>query len=51
MDSFDALTVVLAIIAVLSGLFFVLAILADIVLPLLAERKPRPQASYRSRKA
>lgn len=51
MDSFDTLTVVLAIIAVLSGLFFVLAVLSDIVLPLLAERKPRPQATYRSRKA
>ena len=51
MDSFDALTVVLAIIAVLSSLFFIMAILADIVLPLLAERKPRPQATYRSRKA
>lgn len=51
MDSFDALTVVLAIIAVLSGLFFIMSLLSDIVLPLLAERKPRPQASYRSRKA
>lgn len=51
MDSFDALTVVLAIIAVLSSLFFIMAILADIVWPWIAQRRPSRQATYKRKQA
>jgi hypothetical protein len=49
--SFDALMIVLAIIAVLSSVFFFLAILADIVWPLLESRpwRTRRQATYTRR--
>lgn len=44
--NFDALMIVLVIIAVLSSLFFFLAIAADILWPLIANRRPRRQARY-----
>ena len=45
--NFDALMIVMVVIAILSSLFFVLALLADIVWPLIASHKPRRQATYR----
>lgn len=48
--TFDALLMVLAIIAGLSSLFFIMAVVADIVWPLLANRQPRRQATYLTRK-
>lgn len=50
--TFDSLVTVLAIIGVLSGLFFVLAVIADIVLPFAESRPwrtPRRQATYLKR--
>lgn len=49
--TFDALMIVLVIIAVLSSVFFFLAILADIVWPWLAQRQPRRQATYKRKQA
>jgi len=46
--SYDALIITMAIIGVLSALFFVLGVLADLVLPALAgQAGPRRQATYR----
>ena len=45
--NFDALMIVLVIIAVLSSLFFFLAIASDILWPLFENRKPRRQATYK----
>lgn len=46
--SFDSLLTVFAIIGFFSALFFVLAILADLVLPAIeAQTGPRRQATYR----
>ena len=47
--NFDALMIVLIVIAILSSLFFIMALLADIVWPWLEDRKPRRQATYRPR--
>ncbi len=49
--NFDALMIVLVIIAVLSSLFFFLAIAADILWPLIAHRRPRHQATYKRKQA
>lgn len=49
--TFDSLLMVLAIIAVLSSIFFVLAVVADIVWPLIANRQPHRQATYRRKQA
>ncbi len=47
--TYDSLLIVLTIIAVLSAVFFILALMADIVWPLIASHKPRRQATYRSK--
>ncbi len=49
--NFDALFIVLVIIAVLSSLFLIMAILADIVWPLIANRQPRRQATYKRKQS
>lgn len=49
--NFDALMIVLVVIAVLSSLFFFLAIAADILWPLIAHRRPRHQATYKRKQA
>ena len=49
--NFDALMIVLIVIAILSSLFFVLAIASDILLPLIASHKPRHQATYKRKQA
>lgn len=48
--NFDSLMIVLTVIAILSALFFFMALLADIVWPLIANRQPRRQARYITRK-
>ena len=47
--TYDSLLIVLTIIAVLSAVFFILAIASDILCPLIASHKPRRQATYRSK--
>ena len=49
--NFDALMIVLVVIAILSSLFFIMALLADIVWPLIASHKPRRQATYKRKQA
>ena len=49
--NFDALMIVLVVIAILSSLFFIMVILADIVWPLIASHKPRRQATYKRKQA
>lgn len=49
--SYDAFMIVMLVIAVLSGLFFILALVADIVWPLIANRQPHRQATYRRKQA
>ena len=49
--TFDALLMVLAIIAGLSSLFLIMALVADIVWPLIANCCQRPQATCLPRKS
>jgi hypothetical protein len=45
--SFDAFLIVMTLISVLSAVFFLLALAADILWPLIAQRRPRSQATYK----
>lgn len=46
--SYDSLLVVLALIGILSAVFFILGLASDVIWPLIEGRKPRRQATYRN---
>ena len=49
MDNFDSFLMTMYVIAIVSGVIFILGLIAEIIWPWFEDRKPRRQATYRPR--